>query len=168
MNSQSSVLSILAVSILGLFIIAAPMAANEEEQWPRQIDAPEASITVYQPQPQAVDGTTLTGRSAVSVIRAGEEDPVFGTAWFTTRVEVDRDARIVEVVDLKVSRVRFPEATEEGEQWLISILEKELPRAGLSMSLDRLTASLEAIEERRKAAEGLNDDPPKILDALES
>jgi len=163
MHIHSRVVSICSAFLLVVFVIAAPLAANEDERWPRQIDAPEASITVYQPQPQALNGTTLTGRSAVSVIATGKEDPVFGTAWFTTRVDVDRDTRIVEVVDLKVSRVRFPEATEEEEQWLIAILEKELPTAGMSMSLDRLTASLEAIEERRKAAEGLNDDPPKIL-----
>jgi len=163
MNRHSSPLSVVAASLVLALVIAAPSAANEEERWPRQLDTPEASITVYQPQPQGVEGTTLTGRSAVSVTRAGEEDPVFGTVWFTARIAVDRDTRIVDVLDVQVSRVRVPDATEEGEQWLTSTLENSVEKADLSISLDRLSASLEVIEERRKAAEGLNDAPPKIV-----
>ncbi|MGH7493224.1 MAG: carbohydrate-binding family V/XII [bacterium] len=140
-----------------------PVAAQEKNDWPRQIDAPAAKVIIYQPQPETFKGNDLKGRAAVSVTGTGKSEPVFGAIWFTARVETDRDARMVSVLELKVDHVRFPESTPEQEQQLAALLESEIPKWELTSSLDRLLTSLEQAELEQKAAENLKNDPPKII-----
>jgi hypothetical protein len=162
-SSLSTGPAVVAIVALVLLLAAVPAVADEAESWPREFETPEATITVYQPQPQSLEGDRLTGSAAVSVVKAGEEDPIFGTGWFDVRIRVDRENRVVDVEEMTVPRVRFPGATDEQEAWLIDVLEREMPKRDLSMSLDQLTASLDAVEQRRLAAEGLNDEPPRIV-----
>jgi hypothetical protein len=135
----------------------------EGEGWPKQIDVSEGRIIIYQPQPDVFEGNMLSARAAVSVTMTGQTEPVFGTAWFSTRVQTDRDNRTVEILDIAVPRVRFPNATPEQEERLKSILETELPKWEMVISLDRLLMGLEQAELERKSAENLNNDPPKII-----
>ncbi len=140
-----------------------PIAAQEENDWPRQIDASGATVIMYQPQPESFKGNDLKGRAAVSVTGAGKTEPVFGAIWFTARVETDRDTRTVNVLELKVDNVRFPESTPEQEKQLADLLESEIPKRELTTSLDRLLVSLEQAELEQKAAENLKNDPPEII-----
>jgi len=133
------------------------------EGWPKQIDVPEGRVIIYQPQPEAFEGDMLSARAAVSVTVASQTEPVFGTVWFSTRVQTDRDNRTVEILDIAVPRVRFPNATPEHEERLKSILESELPKWVMVISLDRLLAGLEQLELEKTSAERLNNDPPTIL-----
>jgi hypothetical protein len=108
-------------------------AAQEEKDWPRQIDAPSATVIIYQPQPESFKGNDLKGRAAVSVTGKGKTEPVFGAIWFTARVETDRDTRMVSVLEVKVDHVRFPESTPEQEKQLAALLESEIPKWSLSL-----------------------------------
>jgi len=140
-------------------------ASEEELAWPRQIEASNYTVVVYQPQPETFEGDDLTARMAVSVTAKGEADaePVFGAVWMTARVETDLDDRTVHILEITVPRVRFPEATEEQEQGLINLLESEIPSWDLEVSLDRLLSSLALVEDRRAASENLNNTPPQII-----
>jgi len=66
-------------------------------------------------------------------------------------------------VDVAVTRVRFPEQDEANAQKLKALLEKEIPKWQLPISLDRLSATLELVEQRAETAQKINTDPPKIL-----
>ncbi len=166
--------SLVILAVLGLVLPAdgvawstllqgSDAAPDEDIGWPRTIEVPEGTIVVYQPQVETYEGTSMTGRSAVSVTLTGETEPVFGTVWFATRVETDRDARMVYVESVRVPRVRFPNATVEQEAGLSEILENEIPKWDLSFSLDRLLAALEALEKEAAAAENLGTRPPHII-----
>src|SRR6202035_5883685 len=54
--------------------------------WPIALEATEGRVEVYQPQPEAMTGNTLTARAAVSLTRPQAAAPTFGAALFTARV----------------------------------------------------------------------------------
>lgn len=149
--------------------VGAVFALTQEEQggWPRAIIVPEGEIVVYQPQPDSLAGDRVRARAAVSVTPTGSDEAAFGTVWFVSRLATDRDNRTAEVRETKVLRVGFPNATEEQKESLSRILEREIPKWELEISMDRLLTSLELAETRRLAAENLRDDPPKIIISYE-
>lgn len=142
--------------------LAAPQA-DDDGGWPRQIDDDRATIIMYQPEIEQFQGNTLSGRAAVSVTGGnGADTPVFGVVWMDARIETDRETRMVDVVDVIVTNVRFPNATPEQERAFIELLEDEIPQWNLVLSMDRLIAGLEVAERERESAD-LRMDPPIIL-----
>lgn len=155
--------------ILGLFLfLLAPKVfteeiAQEEIGWPRVLEHPKATVTIYQPQVDSFVDNIIEGRSAVSVILKGETEPVFGAIWYKARVETDRDTRMVNILEVKIPRTRFPDSKPEHEKELSEFLEQEIPKWDMNISLDRLLVDLDLAEKERTAAENLKNDPPKIL-----
>ncbi|NOR15135.1 MAG: hypothetical protein GQ544_05485, partial [Candidatus Aminicenantes bacterium] len=155
--------------ILGLFLLLlipnvfTQEIPQEEIGWPRTLEHPKATITLYQPQVDSFKNNVIEGRSAVSVILKGETEPVFGAVWYKARVETDRDTRMVNILDIKIPRTRFPDSAPEHEKELSEFLEQEIPKWDMNISLDRLLAGLDLAEKERTAAEDLKNDPPKIL-----
>ncbi|MFO1463832.1 MAG: hypothetical protein U1F66_08630 [bacterium] len=136
-------------------------AANVE--WPREITLPKASIVIYQPQPETFEGNHLTARSAVSVTMKDNPEPVYGAAWYDATVATDRDARTVEVEEVKVTKVKFPDATPEQEQKFMEVVGKEMTGWKLKGSLDRLLTTLQLAKQQEQISGKLSTTPPKIL-----
>jgi len=162
--------ALLATSLV-LFAAGTAFAARQlqeepTEGWPREIPVDDATVLVFQPQPDVLDGNMLSGRAAVSV-EVADEEPVFGVVWYEARLETDRDDRTVTIEDLQVTRVGFPAAEEAQRDSLARLLEAEIPAWELDISMDRLAASLELAETRRISAEGISMEPPLILFSLE-
>ncbi|MEE9578980.1 MAG: hypothetical protein V3W24_05335, partial [Gemmatimonadota bacterium] len=143
------------------------LTQEDDQGWPREITVPAGEIVVYQPQPDSMAGDRVTGRAAVAVTPAGSEEAAFGTVWLSSRIATDRDNRTAEILETKILRVGFPNATEEQKEGLSRILEEEIPKWDLEISMDRLLTSLELAETRRLAAEDLNNNPPKIIISYE-
>src|SRR5579864_4157268 len=156
---------ILATALLSTAAaLAAPAASPSGVGWPRQFTTARGNtVVVYQPQIETLEGAAITGRAAVSVTRKGETAPVFGVVFFTARVSVDRDARTVSLLSLKVSRVRFPDITEAREKAFAALLENEVPSWHLAGSYDRFLENLKVAERERRSAEGLQNQPPRIV-----
>jgi len=131
--------------------------------WPRVITDPRGTVIVYQPQLDSFKNNDLEGRAAVSVTLKDSQEPVFGAFWFVARLDTDLNTRTATISDLKIPRVRFPEATPDQEKKFAAFLEAEIPEWDLIISLERLEASLELAEREQIAAENLKNDPPKIL-----
>jgi hypothetical protein len=142
---------------------SADLDLPEESAWPREITVTEATILIYQPQLEKFEGNRLESRFAASVQTPKMAEPVFGAVWTKARVETDRDARIVRLVSLETVRSRFPNATPEQEAAFAAILKKQVPAWDLPLSLDRLLASLEVIEQRRVVEGQLENQPPAII-----
>src|SRR5512134_2084052 len=106
------------LAILTLATLASGAAAAEEDgrRWPREITVEQGSLTVYQPQLEKLEGVNLSGRSAVSWQAKGGGAPVFGVFWFEARVLIDKDRRVMEVEEITVTKVRFPNITPEKEK----------------------------------------------------
>lgn len=142
-------------------VVATANAA--QPSWPREIVVPEGKIVMYQPQLESFKDNKLTGRAAVAVTPSGKTEPVFGAVWLEVRVLTDRDTRIVTLVDINVTQAKFPNATADQIGKLKAILENEIPKWDLEVSLDRLLTMLDVAEKEKATAEGLNTDPPKII-----
>ena len=150
----------LAALLLSAFLSLPALAQIE---WPQEIEAEEATIVVYQPQPDKLTGDLLTGRAAISLEVKSQDDPIFGAMWFTARIETDHEANIATVRDFKVDHVTWPDSKDAGEQRFTAIVEGAMPVVGLEISLDRLSASLANAEIEHKSLEQLKTDPPKIV-----
>lgn len=148
-----------------IFLTAAVLrpALARCEEWPHSIDAAPWTVTVYQPQIESFKGDKLTARAAVSVAKKGAAALVFGAVWIDARVATDYDTRMVDLIDIKVTTVKFAEATETQKQQLRQLLESQIPGRGIAISLDRLLASLELVEKDRTQAEKMTMTPPEII-----
>ena len=142
-------------------------APDSSADWPRQIDSVAGTIVVYQPQPDALQGNTLTGRMAFALTPKGKTDPVFGATWFTADVAIDRSQGLVKVLSTKVTRVRLPDATPNDEKSFAAEIEREAPKWNLTLPLDALTAALDQVQAERTAADDLKAEPPKVVFATE-
>ncbi|MHC4518090.1 MAG: carbohydrate-binding family V/XII [Planctomycetota bacterium] len=149
-----------------MMLYAAGLAGAAELEWPREINAPEGTITLYQPQLDSFKADKLSARAAISFTRKGETEPVFGAVWVTARTLTDRDERTVTLLEIDVPQVKFPNVEEAQLQKLAGVLKREIPKWNVVMSLDRLLTMLDLVEKEQIAADDLKTDPPKILVAM--
>ncbi len=154
-----------------LLVLAAGVARAASitpDPWPREFTTPKGNTAVmYQPQFETFKGDTIGGRAAISVTKKGETAPKFGVIFFTASVSVDRDDRSVEIRRIKVNRVRFPNITPQKEKTFAGIVEAEFPKWNLVISYDRVIEGVKVAEREKKSAQGLKNDPPKVLFAQE-
>ena len=131
--------------------------------WPREIVTDSGTMIIYQPQPDKLDGITLTGRAAVSVLPKGSKEPVFGVVWFTARAQTDRDDRTVDIDQIAITNVRF--TGESADQALLTrgMVNPKLTQWQFTIALDRLTASLAEAAAEQRSADSLNTTPPAII-----
>jgi hypothetical protein len=131
--------------------------------WPQEIQAAEGTIAVYQPQPEKLEGDTLSGRAAMSIDLEGRPESVFGVFWFDAKIATDSDAGSAQLRNVRVTNVRWPDSTEEGQLRFTLIVESALPAAGFRISLERLSASLADAEAARESLLELKSEPPVIV-----
>jgi hypothetical protein len=136
-------------------------AAKQQESWPRTFTSGQDTFTVYQPQVDKWEGDRIDLYSAVE-LKTGTKGPAkYGVVWFRARTEVDKINRLVALDQAEVTQIKFPVAHEK-EAELKALLNKKLPGATKTISLDRLQSMLEASDDRIKTVEVKND-PPKII-----
>jgi len=138
-------------------------AADSGKGWPREFEAGDSKVVVYEPQLETFRGSRMTSRAAVSVIRAKDTEPVFGGIWLDAVVSTDADRRTVKPIVIKVSEVRFSSLSADEVARLRQDIGDEIPRWNLSYSVDALLAQVKLLEEQKAAADGLKTDVPKIL-----
>jgi len=131
--------------------------------WPMEFYAAEASVVMYQPQLEKLEGNLLSARAAVAVTPTGEEEPTFGAVWFDARLETDRAARTAAVLEIEVTDAKFPEVESDPVKMkqLSALLTDQVKLTEPVLSLDQLVAALDLEQENADAA--LNDDPPAII-----
>lgn len=152
-------LMLVAVLMLGA---TTAFAQKSDGMWPRVIESPKATITVYQPQIESFNDVSLEARAAVAV-KQPKQEPVFGAVWFHSHTTVKRDARTVLLDSTTVTQMKFPNATPEQEAWLKGVIDAEIPNWGSYMSYDNLVSQLALVEQEHSASERLNNAPPDIV-----
>jgi hypothetical protein len=140
-----------------------PAAAVTPDPWPRTISLGGAKYALYQPQVDSWTGGSLEAHSAVSVLPAGSQVPVFGVIEITAKTEVDRAARSVYFRDIAIAKATFPSAPQSASQYQQGF--QQLLASGRStMSLDRLEAMLAVTGAEKKAKSvPVKNDPPAIV-----
>ena len=152
-----------ALTLLGLW--AAALQA-QDYSWPREIPiagGATGTIVLYQPQAEQLTGNDLTARGAIALKVAGRADPIFGAMWMSAKIDVDRDSGMVWIHDVRVTRVRWPDATAEQQTRFTQYVEMDFPKEGFRMTLQRLQASLASADAERSHTEGLKSDAPKLV-----
>jgi len=135
-------------------------AASPAVGWPREVRSGDATIVVYQPQLDSLEGIEAKARVAVAIRRPNAE-PEFGALWVAATLDVDRDADIARIQSLVIERARFPDATGEEVEELTNLIEQTAPRWDMGMSLDELRAGLEADSNNEEPR--FRNDPPVII-----
>ncbi|HZE99335.1 MAG TPA: hypothetical protein VE981_20190 [Planctomycetota bacterium] len=138
-------------------------AGPEQPGWPREFTARGSTIVVYEPQLETLRGNRMTSRSAVSITRENDSDPVFGGVWLDMVLNFDTERKTASPEILRVVDLRFPSlGTDEAARLRLDIAD-EAPRWNLSYSVDALMAELRTVEEQKSRAEGLKADVPRIF-----
>ena len=152
------------ITLFGLLYPLTVFSQDEDvNPWPKEITIPQGKVIIYQPQSETLDGNKLDGRAAVSIEENGSEGPVFGAIWFTARLETDRADRTATLVDVSVTRTRFPERDEEKAEKLKTLLETEMPKWDIVISMERLLTSLDLREQQIRAASQISTEAPDIV-----
>ena len=154
-------LSIIGFLLSLLFVY--PLQSTELKDWPRSVAVSSGSITIYQPQIESLNNNILKGRAAIAYFAREKDNPVFGVAWFTSRVQIDRDKRIVHYETLNITDTRLPDGNKELEGKFLQAVQAGMKSWNLHSSLDSLTTSLAANKQEQKEAAKLKNDPPDIL-----
>lgn len=129
--------------------------------WPRTFSSGGRRFTVYQPQVDTWEGNRIDLYSAVELKSGKDNSATYGVIWVEARTEVDKVNRLVTLDQLKVTKVKFPAATDK-EPALMGLLQSKLPVAARTVSLDRLEDAVELDNQIIKTVEVKND-PPKII-----
>ncbi|QCK15401.1 hypothetical protein [Mangrovivirga cuniculi] len=134
-----------------------------QNNWPQIINTKSgASITIYQPHPEELNGNHLKVRSAISVKKNMNIDPVFGAIWADVMITVDRDSRTASLESVNITEVRFPEdlSPEESES-LKELIEETAPTWDLVIYLDEIIATIEKDQELIRP--DYDNSPPEIV-----
>lgn len=142
----------------------APDAGAPSSRWPLRLEIPNGLITIYQPQLRSFDGNQIKARAAVSVVSPGQQEPVFGAMWMESRVSTDRVARTVRILDVTVTQARFPGAGGVTAEAITGAMRTYNAGQGeVVLSLDQLTAMVQAVQDEKAAANDISTTPPRIL-----
>ena len=142
-------------------------AKATDEGWPREIPTVKGTVIIYQPQPEQLAGDRLSARAAIAIELKGGKEPVYGAIWMDSRLETDRSDRAATITEVSITQVRLPEEQRKYSEELGALLEKEIPKWDLPISMDRLLTSLDLAQTRFAASEKINTDPPRILFSTE-
>ena len=141
----------------------APAPKTTDGIWPREVVTSIGIATIYVPQVEAWDGVTVEFRAAVALRGKSDAPPVYGVLWGKARTNVDKDARVVSLLDREFTKLVIPSAPDKQETWK-QVLSKEVQPAVKTIALDRLAALLEvAAADKMAASVPVKNDPPKIV-----
>ena len=158
------------LSLAAVICVLIPTAYGQTEppagasRWPVQVDTSAGQVTVFQPQLEDFVGDSLKARAAVSVQASAQgSQPTFGCVWLQSRAATDRVARTVQILDVQITKTRFPNADDATQAALTSAVQQVFVGRNVTLSLDSLLAMLETIHKQQAAAQQLDFTPPQIV-----
>ncbi len=136
-----------------------------QQLWPKLIRSNGTTIKIYQPQVESFNGDVVKARGAFAILEKGSDDPVFGALWADARLQTDRTKRTAVLKQIKVNDIRFSGDTNTARVAnLKALLEREVPKWDMVISLDQLEAAIEGSDSNpMTSADGLSTIPPKII-----
>lgn len=138
-------------------------SAYSQKNWPKEISHPNgALITMYEPQPETIEGNEVTGRAAISIKETADAEPVFGAILFSAKLDDNKSGK-ADIRSMTVTRAKFSGIEDQQEVDEISaLIEKEAPRLNWGLTRDDITASVER-EKGRSTLSKFNNAAPKII-----
>ena len=136
---------------------------NAQTTWPREIPFAKTGgkVIIYQPQPDAVEGNTLTGRAAIAGKEKASDELIFGAIFFEAKLSTDKATRKASLESIKITNAKIKGVDDEEKiKQLIGLIETEVPKWNLEISIDQLAST---IKKEHPDAEIYNNTPPKII-----
>jgi len=131
--------------------------------FPREINEDGVRIVLHVPEIETwEDFEKVTGRVAVEVTPAGENDAVVGTAEFVADTEANVEERVVAIDNAEVTNTSFPLSHEERRQQLDGLVRRAVRKKTQYIPLD-VVLSYIAPETALPEEEGLSFEPPPIF-----
>jgi hypothetical protein len=148
-----------------LLLTSAISLGQAAQRWPKSIVSEGYTIKIYQPQVESLKDDQLKTRGAFSILAPGKADPVFGAFWATSMLQTDRNTRTAILQNIKIDEIRFAgDSNADNVTRLKTLMEKEIPKWDMVLSLDELESSIEANgDNSNKEANTLSTNPPKII-----
>jgi hypothetical protein len=159
---QISTLTRALALALSISVALSHAASAQDPGWPREITRDDASLIYYQPQiDDWKDFKEISGRMAISVTPRGGK-PQVGIVALQMQTDVDVDSRNVLLSNPQITGLTFPGTDAATAQKMDQLVRKFLnPQASLTISLDRLVASVE--KKNAPAVAAVKNDPPTIF-----
>ncbi len=133
----------------------------QADYWPKEIPLKTGGkILIYQPQLDELDGIILRGRTAVGGKEKMNDPMVYGAIFFDAMLETDKDTRMATLESVKITNAKMEGLDDQSKlQKMINLIESEVPKWELDISLDQITATM-----KRKSGDGemYNNTPPKM------
>ena len=147
-----------------LILVVAAQSLAAQTTWPKEIPlSGGGKITIYEPQPESLNNNQLIGRAAVAVTKSSSSEPVFGAISFEAVLQTDRDKRMATLESVTITSAKFPGVEDSSELKLLSqIIEKEVPKWNLDLSLDLLIASIKKENPDKSGTDNFKNNAPKI------
>lgn len=144
-----------------LLLVAATVA--QDPGWPRELTNHSAKLIYYQPQvDEWKNYKELDGRMAVSLTPADGKEAV-GVVYFHLRTTANVDAHTVLLNNMQITKTYFPSQDPATVARLDQLVKTFLsPDRSITISLDRLVASVNKQQEKPPEVPVKND-PPKIF-----
>lgn len=165
--SSSRIPSQLFVLMGAALCIPAAQVAAEDVGWPRKFEKNGTEIILYQPQVDAwTNYAHIEFRSAVSIKRPADREPVFGVVENSATTRINHTDRTVLLTDLN-PQVRFVGVNEADARALEAMLREAIPkRESIVVDLDRVIAYVHLGEIQARDIK-VNLDPPPIYHSTE-
>jgi len=145
---------------------AAPAATGSlTAGWPKSFVAPNgAKVTINHPQiAEWPNQSAVTFYAAVTYQPKGTPRPALGTVAVEADTTVAFHDRLVHFSHFAVVDASFPTLGTDDVATIVTLIEKNLPPDGRSLTLDSVLAALESKPVTAKNALGLKADPPLVL-----
>jgi hypothetical protein len=96
-------------------------------------------------------------------IKPPEAEMIFGALWFNAKLATDFDNRTVSLEEIDITKIHFPDIADEKKvNNFKDLLTARIESKNIIMSLDRLLASLEEVDNLNELSNQINNDPPTI------
>ena len=163
MQNKTTIIGLLIFILLAGNITLYADETESKLSWPIEIESEDGTLTtLYQPQLESFKTNILEGRMAVT-IKAKDKEIIFGAVWFEARMSTDMENRTVVLEKMDIIKTHFPDIVDETRiERFNKLLSAEIESWNLEMSLDRILASLDEVENLKELSANLNNEPPAI------
>lgn len=148
---------------LTIAVFAGISSAFSQNEWPREIAASDGGkLTVYEPQPESLSGSEMTGRAAVAYRKTPTSEPVFGAVIFSATVKNESSGKL-DIQSLNVTRAKFSGMEDQQQvEDFTAKLEEQAPDWNWNMTKAQVEEAVSQ-EQGTSQASKFNNAAPKII-----
>jgi hypothetical protein len=131
------------MTFMGMLLVSASLFA-QADFWPKEIPLKTGGkILIYQPQPDELNGNILKCRTAVGAKEKANDPMVYGAIFFDAQLNTDKSTRMATLQSLTITNAKMDGVKDLTKvDKMIALIESEIPKWDLDISLDQITATM--------------------------